>query len=160
VSQAPAASIRSGVAPGVSAWLPVVLWAFVIAGTSTDGFGASATLVWVGHVLRFAWPGVDEGTILAVHAIVRKLAHLVEYAIFAMLLVRALRSGTGPTMRAPLATAIGIAAAVSLLDEGTQSLSTARTGALLDCAIDTTGAVVGAILVRSRPGATRSVSPG
>jgi VanZ family protein len=149
MSDASVISLRRG-APALSAWLAVFLWALAIAGTSTDAFGASNTRVWIGHVLRFLWPDVPEETVIVVHAIARKLAHFTEYAIFAVLLVRALRSGTGPTPRSPLAIAIGVAAALALADEGNQSLSTARTGALLDCVLDVAGACVGAVLVRSR----------
>lgn len=150
MSGASAVSIRSSIGSAVSAWLPVLLWALLIAEMSTDDYGASMTLVWVNRAMRFLWPDIGAEAVLAAHAVIRKLAHLVEYAIFAVLLARALRSGTGPTMRSPTAAAIGMAAVLALLDEGNQSLSTARTGALLDCVIDVAGATVGALLVRGR----------
>ena len=150
MSDASVVSLRRGWAPALSAWLPVFLWALAIAGTSTDHFGASKTLVWIGHMLRFLSPDIPEATVIVIHAITRKLAHCTEYAIFAVLLVRALRSGTGPAPRSPLAVAIGVAAALALADEANQSLSAARTGALLDCVLDVVGACVGAVIVRSR----------
>jgi VanZ family protein len=139
-----------GWSPALSAWLPVLLWALVIVGMSTDGFGASNTIVWVGHLLRLVWPGIPDELVVVANAITRKVAHPTEYAIFAVLLVRALRSGTGPMPRSPLAVAIGVATALALADEANQSLSTARTGALLDCVLDVAGACVGALIVRSR----------
>ncbi len=160
MSEASVVSRRRGWVPALSAWLPVFLWAFVIAGMSTDGFDAPNTFVWIDHLLRIMWRAIPEEIVVVAHAIARKLAHPTEYAIFAVLLVRALRSGTGPTPRSPLAVAIGVAAALALADEANQSLSTARTGAFLDCVLDVAGACVGAVIVRSRPDATRSVSAG
>ncbi|MGH7803521.1 MAG: VanZ family protein, partial [Candidatus Binatia bacterium] len=95
-----------------------------------------------------------------VHAVIRKGAHFTEYALFGALLVRAFRSETGPTPRSPLAAAIVFATGLALLDEGNQFFSRARTGALLDCAIDTIGAAAGALAMRAAPRGTQSVARG
>ena len=159
-SDASAVSLRRGLVPALSAWLPVFLWAFLIAGMSTDDFGTPKTIVWIDHLLRILWQAVPAELVELANRAVRRLAHLTEYAIFAILLIRALRSGTGPSPSSPLAVAIGVAALLSFADELNQSLTATRSAAFLDCLLDITGACIGAVIVRSRPDATRSVSAG
>jgi VanZ family protein len=71
----------------------------------------------------------------------RKVAHAVEFAILAALLVRALRNPWW-------ASVLGIAYALS--DEIHQSFVPGRQGAFLDFAIDSVGVVAGAILAARR----------
>jgi len=100
-------------------WLPVVLWAAVI----------------------FALSSVpDLGTGLGNwDLLLRKLAHVVEYAILGALLVRALG-------RELPALAAGIAYAVS--DEVHQHFVAGRRGAPLDVVIDATGVALGVLAWR------------
>jgi VanZ family protein len=99
-------------------WLPVVLWAGLI-------FALSSV------------PSLDSG-LGAWDLGLRKLAHLVEYAVLGALLARAL-----PELAALWA---GIAYAAS--DELHQSFVPGRFGSLLDVAIDATGVLVGILLLR------------
>lgn len=77
-----------------------------------------------------------------VHAGVRKLAHVTEYAILAVLVVRALsrpeRSVVWIGSRALL-----LCAAWAALDEFHQSFVESRTGAVSDVLLDTLGAAIG-----------------
>ncbi len=102
------------IATRLALWAPVVLWAAVI----------------------FAFSSVPNlGTGLGLWDLVlRKLAHLVEYAILGALLARALA-------RDALALAVGSAYAVT--DEIHQSFVDGRVGSPLDWAIDTTGVALG-----------------
>ena len=112
--------------PGAaSRWLPVLVWAAVIfALSSVPGLGT----------------GLGTWDLL-----LRKLAHLVEFAILGALLARAV-----PELWALLG---GIAYAA--LDELHQHLVAGRTGALQDVAIDAVGVLVGILvwrrLARRRP---------
>lgn len=100
----------------LSLWLPVVAWAAVI-------FGLSSV--------------PDLGTGLGGwDLVVRKLAHVTEYAILGALLVRAL----GRPWAAFLA---GITYAVS--DEIHQSFVPGRLGSPVDVAIDAAGVAVGVV---------------
>ena len=106
----------------LSAWLPVVVWAAVI----------------------FTFSSIPAlGTDLGVWDVVlRKLAHVVEFAILGALLVRAL----GRVLPAVL---LGSLYAAS--DELHQTLVPGRVGAPLDWALDTFGVVCGgALLLRAR----------
>ncbi len=102
----------------LGSWIPVVLWAGVI-------FGLSSI------------PSLDTG--LGVWDLVlRKLAHLTEYAVLGALLYRALR-------REPAA--IALAAAYAATDEWHQTFVQGRHGSPFDWLIDTAGVIVGVLLL-------------
>ncbi len=99
-----------------SAWAPVLLWAAVI-----FAFSSLPSL------------GTDLGTW---DLVLRKLAHLAEYAILGGLLLRA-------TPR--LGPAVVLAALYAVSDEVHQTFVEGRVGAVLDVAIDTLGALGGVL---------------
>ena len=100
-------------------WLPVVLSAGLIFGLSSS-------------------PSLDSG-LGTWDEVLRKCAHVTEYAILGLLLVRAL----GRELPALL---LGVAYAAS--DELHQHFVTGRHGAPVDVAIDTAGLLIGIVLVR------------
>ena len=102
----------------LSAWLPVVLWAALIYGLSSIP---------------------DLGTGLGGwDLLLRKLAHIAEYAVLGFLLLRAVeREGT--------AVVLGIAYAVT--DEIHQGFVEGRHGAWYDVAVDAAGVLVGVYVV-------------
>ena len=95
-------------------WLPVLLWAALI-----FGFSSVPSL------------GTGLGTW---DLVLRKLAHLTEYAILGLLLARAARRPGA---------ALALAAGYAVTDEVHQTFVEGRHGAPLDVAIDTLGALVG-----------------
>ena len=101
----------------LSAWLPVVTWAAVI-----FAFSSVPSL------------GTDLG---AWDLILRKCAHLAEYAILGGLLARATRS---PGL------AVLLAALYAVTDEVHQTFVEDRVGAPVDVALDTIGALIGVLL--------------
>jgi VanZ family protein len=102
-------------------WAPVVAWAALIFGLSSVS---------------------DLGTGLGIWDLVlRKFAHMTEYAILAALLVRALR-------QPGWAVALGIAYSIS--DEVHQSFISGRHGSPFDVLIDAIGVIVGAVLAARR----------
>ena len=100
----------------LSLWLPVLVWAGVI----------------------FAFSSVPSlGTGLGTWDLVlRKLAHVTEYAVLGFLLSRAVRRP---------AVAVLLAAAYAVTDEVHQTFVEGRHGAPRDVAIDAVGALVGAL---------------
>jgi VanZ family protein len=100
----------------LSAWLPVVAWAAVI-----FAFSSVPSL------------GTDLGTW---DTILRKLAHVGEFAILGVLLARAVRSP---------ALAVGLATLYAVSDEIHQTFVDGRVGAPLDVGIDALGALVGVV---------------
>ena len=111
------ATLARVTAARLNLWLPVVLWAGLIFALSSipslgTGFGT--------------WD-----------LVLRKVAHMAEYAVLGGLLQRAVG-------REPLAILLGSAYAVT--DELHQSFVTGRQGAPLDWLIDTIGVVAGVLL--------------
>jgi len=126
-------------------WLPVLIWLGVIFLGSTDMLSAEHTSRFLVPFLRWIDPQISFATLNAIQFGIRKLGHLTEYAILAMLLWRALRSGTRWQIKvsilflvAALASAIFAAS-----DEFHQSFVPSRTASPTDVMIDICGALVG-----------------
>src|SRR5688500_10779108 len=88
------------VRPSVKYWLPVLLWMVFIFIGSTDLMSAEHTSRFIGPFLRWFAPDITDATIASIQLVVRKSAHLTEYAILAALLYRALRQKTASLWRA------------------------------------------------------------
>src|SRR5262245_44439384 len=106
---------------------PPVLWMALIAVVSGDAFGSERTGAWLLPLLARALPGADPGVLHGLHAVLRKMGHVVEYGVLAGLWLHALRPGP---RAAPLA--VGLAAAYAVLDELRQTLAVTRTASALD----------------------------
>lgn len=127
-------------------WLAVVAWATVILVLSTDWFGGEETGAVLLPLLRWLWPTASPEALNVLHGLVRKAAHVAEYAVFGALLLRALAPDDRPTgRRVGLAVAGG--ALLAALDESHQALVPGRTGSPGDVIIDTAGVLLGAALV-------------
>ncbi len=126
-------------------WLPVLIWLGVIFLGSTDMLSAEHTSRFLVPFLRWIDPQISFATLNAIQLGIRKLGHLTEYAILAMLLWRALRNGTRWQIKmsilflvAALASAIFAAS-----DEFHQSFVPSRTASPTEVMIDICGALVG-----------------
>jgi VanZ family protein len=97
-----------------SRWLPVLVWAGVIFALSSIPSLSSGLGAW--------------------DTVLRKGAHMTEYAILACLLVRATASS---------AWAFGIAVAYAATDEFHQTFVHGRHGSPIDVGIDAVGALIG-----------------
>lgn len=121
--------------------------------SSTDLLSAEHTSRFIGPFLRWFAPDISEATIASVQLVVRKCAHLTEYAILAALLFRAFRQNP-PRVGRALAMSFFIAAAYAALDEFHQSYVASRTGSPWDVLIDCAGALAGVLVywraIRSR----------
>jgi VanZ family protein len=104
-----------------SRWLPVVVWAAVI-------FAFSSV------------PALNSG-LGTWDTVLRKGAHMTEYAILAVLLVRATGS---------YAWAFGLTVAYAASDEVHQLFVRGRHGSPVDVAIDAVGALIGLAVWRSK----------
>ena len=102
-------------------------------------------------LLDFLFPSATPESLTFVHGIIRKLAHLVEYALLGFLAVRAFRT----LVRGPITAALfafTLAAAVAALDEFQQSFDPSRTSSPVDVLIDVTGASAVIVLFASGVG--------
>jgi len=133
----------------VGRWLPVVLWASVIWMFSTglfDGAGTGGILL---PLLGGLLPFLDPDALEWIHQALRKTAHLVEFAILALLLARALDrpERTGLWLGV---TTVGGCLLWAAVDEVHQSFVPTRVGALQDVILDTAGAGLGFLFYRWR----------
>ena len=131
-------------------WLPVLLWILLIFGASTDMMSSSRTSRIIGPVLRWIHPEVSDATIRGVQLVVRKGAHVTEYAILALLLYRAIRrSRELPKQEWCASCAVWawmLATLYAASDEWHQSFVPSRGGSIHDVLIDASGAALGLLL--------------
>jgi VanZ family protein len=128
-------------------WLPVILWMGLIfvASSDTGNFEHSSRLI--EPLLRWLCPTASAETLERLHHLVRKAAHFMEYAILALLALRALRlSQPGHSFPKALVFALVVAAAYAATDEFHQSFVPGRTAAAGDVLIDTAGAFTALVM--------------
>jgi VanZ family protein len=127
-------------------WLPALLWIALVLVASSDMMSGERTSHIIVPFIRWLVPDVSLQTLGTLMFIVRKLAHLTEYAILAALVLRAFRAGVPRLHWAHVAFTLAIAAATAVSDEFHQSFVASRTGSAVDVAIDLTGALIGVTL--------------
>ena len=125
-------------------WLPPVLWMAVILWAGSDTGSAEHTGRLILPLLRVLFPAASPVQLDAVHALLRKAGHVVEYAVLAALWVRALRAVAWPRPRAAVVAWVA-AVAWAVVDETLQTRVASRTGSVVDVAIDTAGALIVAL---------------
>jgi VanZ family protein len=81
-------------------WLPVLAFMAVIFSASGDRKSAHRSSRLIEPLLRWLFPDLTNDTVWLVVLVVRKCAHVTEFAILALLLWRALRASTSPRSRA------------------------------------------------------------
>jgi len=125
-------------------WLPVLAWMIFVFIGSTDVLSAEHTSRFIGPFLRWFAPDLSDSTVASIQLLVRKCAHLTEYAILAALMFRALRRHwAGAFWPAFFFSAIYAAS-----DEFHQSFVASRTASPYDVMIDCVGVVIGLMICR------------
>lgn len=126
----------------LKAWGPVICWMALMFVGSSDLFSGEHTSRFLTPFLRWLNPEISPATIAQVHLIVRKAAHVTEYAVLASLIYRALRGVVdGFWLRA--GAALVPAFLFAALDEFHQSFVPSRTSSLGDVGIDFFGTLLG-----------------
>lgn len=134
----------------LSRYGPLVLWATLIFIGSSSVLSASNTSVFVRSVL-WVFPQTSEATLGFLHFLLRKAGHLTEYAILALLAVRAFRTSSRELLRNRWFWASLLLVVVySLSDEFHQSFVPSRTGSIYDSMIDSVGGLTALTLVAIR----------
>ena len=130
-------------------WLPPILWMGIIFWFSTDTFSGSHTGSILELLLRAVGVSIEPAVLARVHFLIRKTAHVAAYAMLALLLFRAFRSGNVLRWRLKWAVwAFLIAAAYAVLDEYHQSFTQERTASLADSLLDMTGSLGALVWLR------------
>jgi VanZ family protein len=124
----------------VEYWTPLVVWLVTMFLFSTDLMSSSETSKFIVPVLRFFFPGLSAGEITLWHGVVRKLAHVMEYSILAVLVYRSLKYEHGDLVAARMR-AVVLLVLAALLDEFHQSFTAYRTASIVDVGYDCLGGV-------------------
>jgi VanZ family protein len=121
------------------AWVAVAIWTAVIGTSSGAEFSESSTSRFVGPLLRWLLPDIDQQTLEAAHFFVRKSAHAAEYGVLALLSSRALRLSLSVSPASIAGIALGLVLAVACADETRQAFTPPRTGSPWDVGLDLAG---------------------
>jgi VanZ family protein len=128
-------------------WLPVLLWMWVIFSASGDAmsFGHSSRII--GPLVRWLFPHLSDEAVHAIVVLVRKCAHVGEYAVLALLLWRAMRKPVAPGAPRRQWSSAGLVFALVALyaasDEFHQSFIPSRQGSAWDVLLDSLGGALG-----------------
>lgn len=115
-------------------YAPLVIWIGVVLFLGSGPGSMSRTSLFVRPILEFLFPSADELTLQIYHGYIRKFAHFAEYAILAILTLRAIGN-----CRRRVVSAIILVAAVAVVDELNQSFNAARTASAWDVLLDVSG---------------------
>jgi VanZ family protein len=121
--------------------VPPLCWTGLIAYFGGGQWGGAHTAAWLGPFLRALLPAATPETIAAVHLGIRKLGHVVEYAVLAGLWRRALGG-----LWAPLSLVLLTAS----LDELRQAFTPGRLGSLRDVLLDVAAAGTALLVMAAR----------
>lgn len=127
-----------GLGGALRRWGPPVAWMGVIALFSEPQWDAATTRALLRPVFETLFPWAAPATLEGLHVALRKLGHLVEYAVLALLWVRALEPGRAAGQARRLAFLLALAYAT--VDELHQGWTGARTASAWDVALDAAGA--------------------
>jgi VanZ family protein len=130
--------------PAWRRWLPVGIWLSVIFVASTALFTPERTSGLIEPILRAIAPNADGITIERLHHLTRKVGHVIEYAILAVLLARATLA-LRATRRWWFVASVILLAAVAASDEFHQLFVQGREGQISDVVLDVTAGL--AVLV-------------
>lgn len=119
----------------------------IIAVGSSSLLEAARTGAWLDAVLGVLLPGVPAHARAPLHTLLRKLGHVVEYGVLAVLWQRAL----APVRRAG-GWAFLLATGYAVVDELSQALTPTRGPAALDVVLDAVGAGLGLAAWAGRSG--------
>jgi|SRR5499426_830842 len=126
------------------------LWLVLVLFLGSAYFAAQETGRFVLPFLKFLMPGTPPAQLHAIHLVLRKLAHLAEYAVLALLWFKAVHRVGGRTPRTAAWVALSICLACAFADEAHQSTIPSRTGSARDFVIDAFGATAMLMLARNR----------
>lgn len=148
--------VGSKMPPFYKPWVPVVAWMGFIFWMSTDFGSASHTSQVLEPLVYWIKPDATPDQFDFVHFCVRKAAHLSEYAVLGLLVLRAVRLSVFRSERTwswrVAGLALLICSAYAASDEFHQTFNASRTPSPIDVLIDTCGAglAIGAASLAAR----------
>lgn len=125
-------------------YAPLIIWMALISFASSNEFSAINTSRVVRPLLIRLFPNITEESITLAHFLVRKAAHLTEYALLGYLAARAFAGSSRKFLRQRwFLSGVLLIVLHALLDEYHQSFVPSRTGSLYDSGIDLVGGLIG-----------------
>lgn len=132
-------------------WLPVILLAGMIFFASGSSGSSEQTSRFLGPLFHWLFPRLSAAAIADMVFTIRKTSHVMEYALLALLIWRALRqpvrNDTRPWNWLQARLAFGVSAFYAATDEFHQLFVPSREARVLDVAIDLCGATAGLLLL-------------
>jgi VanZ family protein len=132
-------------------WVPLIVWMFLIFSASADAQSTEHSSRFLEPFLRWFAPNISDEAVETVRLLMRKAAHVVEFAFLAWLAWRALQMPRRNDRRPWSWLAAGGALAIVILyaatDEIHQSFVPNRTASVKDVCIDTAGGLAGMFCV-------------
>ncbi len=128
-------------------YAPLLIWIGVIFFLSSGQGASTRTSLIIRPILEFLFPNASFETISFYHGIIRKFAHLTEYAILGFLASRAFfRSHSNFLRKHFWWIAILLVLFVASSDEFNQSFNPERTSSPVDVLIDLTGGITSVMI--------------
>lgn len=127
-------------------WLPVLVWMWVIFSASGDQRSMQHSSRIVGPIVHWLFPHLSDEAVHGIVMVVRKCAHVTEYAVLALLLWRALRKPTEqanpPWQWSKAGLVLALLAIYAASDEIHQAFVPTRQGSVWDVLLDMGGAAL------------------
>lgn len=144
--------LRSSTPPGtISRYLPLIAWMAFISFASTGNFSAGNTSRVIGPLVLWLFPDTTPETMVAIHGVARKIAHLAEYALLGILAARAFRGSSREWLsRRWIVVSLALVIVYALADEYHQSFVPSRTGTIYDSLIDMAGGFAALVIAKRR----------
>lgn len=134
---------------GLTIWLPPLVWMAAIMWFSSGDFSAENTGGILAPLFQWLLPWASPAQINALHAIVRKTAHVTEYAVLAALWFVTFTRERRWSARTAAWAALLIAIGWAFLDELHQATEPSRTASAVDVVYDSTGALLASLVARA-----------
>ena len=119
----------------------------LIFSASADSHSYEHSSFLVEPLLHWLFPQMSQANVDEIHHLIRKCGHLTEYAILALLLWRAISQATNLLAWQRARRTLLIVCLYAATDEFHQSFVPTRTSLVSDVFIDTTGGVIGLLVL-------------
>lgn len=129
-------------------WAPAFVWMAVMVIASTDLGSTSASYGMLRPLLKWLYAEITEPDIYRINLLLRKLLHVIEFAILAILVWRAWERRPGSRRRGQgIALALGIAALFAAATETIQFFMKSRGASVYDVLLNISAACLGLVLL-------------
>lgn len=125
----------------IVAWLAVLVCVGMVLFLGSGEFSSQSTSHLMIRTLLYLFPDVPPGDLWRAQLMIRKFAHVAEYALLALVTFRAMWLTFDSILARLAAGTLLLAVAVAAVDETRQAFSSVRTGSPIDVLIDSSGAL-------------------